>query len=65
MNLLMALMLSMLLPGCDEEPERLNDYRIDLATCIQTREGCRYLLDNNRLLIPLWERIAPSTTASG
>jgi hypothetical protein len=52
-NLLMALMLFMFLPGCDEEPERLNDYLVDLATRIQTREGCRYRLDNNRLLIPL------------
>ena len=47
-----ALMLFMLLPRCSEEPERLDDYLVDFATRIATDEGCRYRLDNSRLLIP-------------
>lgn len=52
MILTAALMLFMLLPRCSEEPERLVDYLVDLATRVKTDDGCRYMLDNNRLLIP-------------
>lgn len=52
MILTAALMLFMLLPRCSEEPERLVDYQVDLATRVKADEGCRYRLDNSRLLIP-------------
>lgn len=52
MILTAALMLFMLLPRCSEKPERLEDYLVDIATRVTTDEGCRYRLDNSRLLIP-------------
>ncbi|QRX64045.1 hypothetical protein JS578_01945 [Dysgonomonadaceae bacterium zrk40] len=52
MILTAALMLFMLLSRCSEEPERLEDYLVDIATRVKADEGCRYRLDNNRLLIP-------------
>ncbi|MDD4800486.1 MAG: NigD-like C-terminal domain-containing protein [Proteiniphilum sp.] len=47
-----ALMLFMLLTGCEQEPLRLDDYLVDFATRVRVANNCRYRLDNSRLLIP-------------
>lgn len=46
------LFLFLFLIRCNKENERLEDYLVDFATRIHTQDGCQYMLDNNRVLIP-------------
>lgn len=45
----------LLLPvaGCEEEPQRLDDYFVDFATVKKNGSSYRFQLDNGRILIPL------------
>ncbi|MCE5179803.1 MAG: NigD-like protein [Porphyromonadaceae bacterium] len=38
--------------GCEEEPQRLDDYFVDFATVKKSGNNYRFQLDNQRLLIP-------------
>lgn len=38
--------------GCEEEPQRLDDYFVDFATVKKSDNAYRFQLDNQRLLIP-------------
>lgn len=38
--------------GCEEEPQRLDDYFVDFATVKKSDNTYRFQLDNQRLLIP-------------
>jgi len=38
--------------GCEEEPQRLDDYFVDFSTVKKSDNAYRFQLDNQRLLIP-------------